>query len=89
MNGSKVGLIAGLIGLSAGGALMYWFDPTNGKRRRAHARYQTRRVARRVQKAADATSRGLTRVSRTLRRIEIADVAHALVPATARAFIGR
>jgi len=85
MNGSKAGLIAGLVGIGVGSALMYWFDPSAGKRRRSHARYQTRRVVRRVQKVVDTTSNGLQKLS----RIDLADAAKALVPERAKALLGR
>jgi hypothetical protein len=74
-------LIAGVVGIGLGTALMYWFDPSSGKRRRSHARYQTRRVARRVQKVVDTTSHGLQKLG----RIDLADAAKALVPVTAKA----
>jgi hypothetical protein len=84
MNG-KTGLILGIAGLGVGSALMYWFDPTVGRRRRAHARYEARRAARRVQKVIDTTSHGLEKLA----RMDLADAAKALVPTRAKALIWR
>lgn len=85
MNGSKAGVIAGMIGLGVGGALMYWFDPSAGRKRRAQARDATRRVTRRMQKIINTTSRTLQKVS----HLELGEAARVLLPAPAKAWIGR
>jgi hypothetical protein len=80
MNG-RTGLIAGVGMGILGGALMYWFDPAAGKRRRSHARYEARRAVRGVRKALDKTTRDLVKIT----RIELPDIAKALVPLKVRA----
>jgi len=60
MNG-KSGLFTTLVAVGVGGALMYWFDPDAGKRRRAQTRVTSRRIAADVQRAIDRSSRGLER----------------------------
>jgi gas vesicle protein len=84
-----VGLGIG-IGVGIGSALMYWFDPSAGKRRRAHVRYEFRRVVKQVQntrrqlqKTIDRTAGDLAKIS----RMKVGDVAGALVPARARAMM--
>ena len=83
MNG-KTGLIAGVgVGMGLlGGTLMYLFDPAVGKRRRSHARYEARRVVRGVRKSIDRTARDLAKMTT---RIELPDIAKALVPLKYRA----
>jgi hypothetical protein len=73
-------LILGLTGLGIGSALMYWFDPASGKRRRSHARYQARRVKRRAEKVIDTTSHTLEKVG----RMGFTGVGKALIPVTAK-----
>jgi len=85
MNGSKAGVIAGLIGLGGGSALMYWFDPSAGKKRRAQARDTTRRVTRRMQKVINTTSHTLHKIG----HLELGEAAMALLPPPAKAWIGR
>lgn len=90
---SKVGVVAGIaVGVGVGSALMYWFDPSAGKRRRAHMRYETRRVVKQVQsigkqlqKSIDRTANDLEKIS----RMSVGEVAEALVPKKARALIMR
>jgi hypothetical protein len=72
------------IGVGIGSALMYWFDPSAGKRRRAHVRYETRRVVKQVQgvgkqlqKTIDRTADDLGKLS----RMRVGEMAGALVPA--------
>lgn len=82
---SKAGFVAvGMgIGVGIGTALMYWFDPSAGKRRRAHVRYEVRRVVKQVQKSIDRTADDLAKIS----RMRVGEMAGALVPAKARAMI--
>jgi gas vesicle protein len=72
------------IGVAVGGALMYWLDPSAGKRRRAHVRYEARRivkqvqgVGRQVQKTIDRTTDDLAKLS----HMRVGQMAGALVPA--------
>ena len=72
------------IGLTIGGALMYWYDPSAGKRRRAHMRHETRRIVKQVQsvgrqfqKTIDRTTDDLSKLS----RMRVGQMAGALVPA--------
>jgi hypothetical protein len=84
MNG-KASVVVGAcigMGIGIGGALMYWFDPAIGKRRRAHARYKAYRIARRVRKAVDTASHDLKKISR-----EIPEAARRIVPEKARAML--
>jgi hypothetical protein len=85
MNGSKAGVIAALIGLGAGSALMYWLDPAEGKRRRAQVRHTTRRAVRQAQKCIDVTSRNIDKIA----HMELKDAARTFLPPTARALIWR
>jgi gas vesicle protein len=89
---SKAGVVAvGIgIGVGIGSALMYWFDPSAGKRRRAHVRYEFRRVVKQVQsvgkqmqKTIDRTADDLAKLS----RMKVGEMAGALVPAKARAMM--
>jgi hypothetical protein len=84
---SRAGLIGvGLgIGVGIGSALMYWYDPSAGKRRRAHIRYEVRHVVKKVQKMIDRTADDLEKIS----RMRVGEMAGALVPAKARAMILR
>jgi hypothetical protein len=84
MNG-KGTLILSLVSLGVGTALMYWFDPDTGRRRRSQTRNQTRRAIRQAQKLADNASRSLDRVS----RMSWQEVGKAVVPLTAKALLGR
>ena len=84
MNG-KSGLVMSLAAFGVGSALMYYCDPTNGRRRRDHARHVTRRTLRKAQKFADATSRSIEKVS----RIDWQDAAKMLVPVAAKTLIWR
>ena len=72
------------IGVAIGGAVMYLYDPALGKRRRAHLRYETKRVSRRVTRSLDRTTRNLAKLS----RMGFPGIARTLVPAGARVFIG-
>jgi hypothetical protein len=74
-----------MVAFSVGSAVMYFLDPTNGRRRRDHARQVTRRTVRRAQKIADATSRSLHKVT----RMDLADAAKMLVPVTAKTLLWR
>jgi gas vesicle protein len=72
------------IGVGIGSALMYWLDPSAGKRRRAHVRYEARRivkqmqsVGRQVQKTIDRTTDDLAKLS----HMRVGQMAGALVPA--------
>jgi len=70
---------------------MYWFDPSAGKRRRTHARYEARRivkqvqgvgkqlqgVGRQLQKTIDRTTDDLAKLS----HMRVGQMAGALVPA--------
>lgn len=85
MNGSKAGVISALIGVSVGGALMYWLDPAAGKRRRAQVRNSTRRAVRQCQRCIDVTSRNLDKIA----HMELKDAARTFLPPTARALIWR
>jgi gas vesicle protein len=84
MNG-KGTVILSLVGLGVGSALMYLFDPSAGKRRRAQARNQTKRCLRSAQKMIDTTSHTLEKV----KRMDLADIGKALVPVTAKALLWR
>jgi hypothetical protein len=84
MNG-KTGLVTSLIAFGVGSALMYYWDPTNGKRRRDHARHVTRRTLRKAQKYADATAHSIEKVS----RMDWQDAAKMLVPVAAKTLIWR
>jgi len=53
MNGNKAGVIAGMVGVGVGTALMFWLDPAAGKRRRAQARHTAKRSVRRVQRVIE------------------------------------
>jgi hypothetical protein len=97
---NKAGVVAvGIaVGLGIGGALMYWFDPSAGKRRRAHMRHEARRVVKQVQnvgskvqsagkhlqKTIDRTAGDLAKIS----RMKVSEVAGAIVP-KAKAMIAR
>ena len=83
----KAGVIATClaIGLGIGGVAMYFWDPAVGRRRRAHIRYEARRVGRRVTRTIDRTAYNVSKVA----RLGIPGIALGLVPARARAFIGR
>jgi hypothetical protein len=76
---SKFGFVAvGVgIGLGIGSALMYWLDPSTGKRRRAHMRYETRRIVKQVRRSIDRTADDLTKIS----HMRVGEMALALVPA--------
>jgi len=82
MNG-KTGLVMSLIAFGVGSAVMYYYDPTNGRRRRDHARQVTRRTMRKAQKVADATSRSLENVT----HMDWSDVAKMVVPVAAKKLI--
>ena len=90
---SKAGFVAMGIGIGAavGGAVMYWFDPSAGKRRRAHVRYEVRHAVKQVQNAGkhlqktiDRTADDLSKIS----RMKVSDVAGVFVP-KARAILAR
>ena len=84
MNG-KSGLVMSLVAFGVGSAMMYYCDPTNGRRRRDRARQVTRRTVRQAQKMADQTSRSLSKV----RNMDWQDVAKLLVPVGAKALLWR
>jgi gas vesicle protein len=79
------------IGVGIGSALMYWYDPSAGKRRRSHMRYEARRIVKQMQgvgkqlqgvrkqvyKTIDRTTGDLAKLS----RMRVGEVAGALVPA--------
>jgi gas vesicle protein len=78
-----IGIGVGL-GVGIGSALMYWYDPSAGKRRRAHVRYEARRIVKQVQgvgrqfqKAIDRTTDDLAKLS----HMRVGQMAGALVPA--------
>jgi hypothetical protein len=74
-----------LVGVGIGTALMYWMDPTNGRRRRDRTRRSTQRAVRNIQRFANKTSRSLEKVS----RMDLSDAAKMLVPAGAKVLLGR
>jgi hypothetical protein len=76
---SKAGFVAvGVgVGVGIGSALMYWFDPSVGKRRRSHMRYEAKCVVKQVQKTIDRTADDLAKIS----RMKVGKMASALVPA--------
>jgi hypothetical protein len=84
MNG-KSGLVMSLVAFGVGSAIMYYWDPTNGKRRRDHVRRVSRHTMRKAQKLADATSRNLEKV----RRMDWQDAAKVLAPVAAKALVWR
>jgi len=84
MNGGK-SLITALAAVGVGSALMYWFDPDAGKRRRAQTRSSARRAAVKFQRAVDTASRSMEKVS----GMDWGDVARALIPITAKALLWR
>jgi hypothetical protein len=84
MNG-KTGLIMSLVAFGVGSAVMYYCDPTNGRRRRDHARNVSRRTMRKVEKFADSTSKSIEKVG----RMDWQDAAKLLVPAAAKALVWR
>ena len=91
---SKAGVIGvGVgIGLGIGSALMYWFDPSAGKRRRAHMRHEARRAVKHVQNVTKQAQKTIDRAADDLAKIsrmKVGEMAGALVPAKARALILR
>ena len=84
MNG-RTSVLMALIGVGVGTALMYWMDPTNGRRRRDRTRRSTQRAVRNLQKFADKTSRNLEKVS----GMDWSDAAKMLVPVGAKALLRR
>ena len=84
MNG-KTGLVMSLIAFGVGSAVMYYCDPTNGRRRRDHARKITQRTMRKAQKFADATQRSMEKVA----HMDWGDVAKMVVPVAAKQLIFR
>lgn len=70
------------VGMGIGGALMYWFDPKVGSRRRAHARYKANRIARSAKRMIDTTSHKVVKISQGLPA-----TAKSLVPAKAWAML--
>lgn len=84
MNG-KTGLVMSLVAFGVGSAVMYYWDPTNGKRRRDHARRVSRHTIRKAQKFADETTRQLDKV----RKMDWQDAAKILVPVAAKALVWR
>jgi hypothetical protein len=81
----KNGFVMSLLAFGVGSALMYYWDPTNGRRRRDRARQVTRRTMRQAQKVADTATRNLGHV----KDMDWSDVARALVPVTAKALLWR
>jgi hypothetical protein len=81
----KNGVVMSMVAFGIGSAIMYYWDPTNGRRRRAHARQITKRTVRQAQKVADTTARNLGHV----KDMEWGDVAKLLVPVTAKALLWR
>jgi hypothetical protein len=82
MNG-KTGLVMSLIAFGVGSAVMYYCDPTNGRRRRDHARKVTQRTMRQAQKMADSTSRSLEKVT----HMDWSDVVKMVAPVAAKKLI--
>lgn len=81
----KNGVTFSLLAFGIGSALMYYWDPTNGRRRRDRARQVTKRTVRQAQKMADTTARNLGNV----KDMDWGDVAKLLVPVTAKALLWR
>ena len=90
---TKAGVITGVaVGIGVGSALMYWYDPSAGKRRRADMRYEARRVVKQIQKTGKQMQKTIDRTANDLEKISrmrVVDVAEALVPKKARALILR
>jgi hypothetical protein len=78
------GVVTSLLALGVGSALMYYWDPTNGRRRRDRARQLSKRTMREARKMADATAKRLDRV----KDMDWSDLAKILVPVTAKALLG-
>jgi len=81
----KNGVLMSLVAFGVGSAIMYYCDPTNGRRRRDRARKVTQRTMREAQKMADQASRSLNKV----KDMEWSDLAKAMVPVTAKALLWR
>ena len=84
MNG-KTGLVMSMLAFGVGSAVRYYCDPTNGRRRRDHARKISQRTVRKAQKMADATQKSLEKVA----HMDWGDVAKMVVPVAARQLIFR
>ena len=81
----KNGVMMSLLAFGVGSAVMYYCDPTNGRRRRDRVRHVTKRTLRDAQKLADQASRNLGKV----KDMDWADVAKVLVPVTAKSLLWR